>query len=86
MTNKKTPDTDPQIPAVKHSQEQENILTETHPELAIPEFADKVKDLMNYAYQQSQPSEGQAPTEHHQKFADWCNALGDLWREVKSHA
>ena len=75
-------DTDPQIPVVKPDE----LKTETHPEIAIPDFAEKVNELMNYAYLMSQPGNGQAPTEHHQKFANWCNHLGDLWREVKSHA
>jgi len=46
-------------------------------------FADKVEDLMNHAYQQSHSD---AQPEHHQKFADWCNHLGDLLREVRKHA
>jgi hypothetical protein len=69
------------LPAIKP-----DLKTETHPETAVSSFAGKVEDLMNHAYQQSQPAEGQNATEHHQKFANWCNHLGDLWREVKKHA
>lgn len=50
--------------------------------LTVKGFADKVEKLMNEAGSQSHPD---AQPEHHQKFADWCNALGDLWREVKQH-
>ena len=68
MTKKtETPDTDPQLPAVKVAEQPAT-------------FASRIEDLMNYAYQQSQV-EGK----HQQRYADWCNALGDLWREVKSH-
>lgn len=48
-------------------------------------FADKVEDLMNHAVQQSIPEQGTPATEHHSRFANWANALGDLWREVKKH-
>ena len=79
---KKDDDTTQHLPAI----ETEELKTETHPETAVLGFADKVQDLMNHAYQQSQPAQGQQSTMHHQKFADRCNSLGDLWREVKKHA
>lgn len=80
MTNKKTetPDTDPQIPVVKAV---ENPKSSTPEELALSHFIISLEGLMNEAYQQSQ-NEGELQS----KWADWCNALGDLWREVKSHA
>ncbi len=68
------------LPAIKP-----DLKTETHPEAAVSAFATKVEGLMNEAYQQSQPAEGQLASDHHQRFADWCNHLGDLWREVKKH-
>jgi hypothetical protein len=76
MTNKKTEvsDTDPQLPVVG------GFKAETPPEIIAQSFADKLEELMNEAYQQSQV-EGELQS----KFADWCNHLGDLWREVKSH-
>jgi hypothetical protein len=67
-----------QMPAVKPQDEQKS-------ESPVQSFAKKVEDLMNHAYQQSQPAQGQESTEHHQKFAKWCNHLGDLYREVKQH-
>lgn len=76
-------DTTQQLPAIKT--DPGALKTETHPENAVLDFADKVQDLMNYAYHQSQPANGQLTLARHQKFADWCNALGDLWREVKKH-
>lgn len=72
--------------AKKTDDHTQDLLTENHPETAVPAFADKVQELMNHAYQQSQPANGQEATEHHQRFASWCNTLGDLWREVKQHA
>lgn len=75
-------DTTQHLPAIKHAEQK----TETHPETAVSNFADDIEDLMNHAYQQSQPAEGQPASEHHQRFANWCNHLGDLWREVKKHA
>lgn len=65
-----------QLPAVKV----EDLKTKTNPENVVSAFAMSIDHLMNQAYQQSQV-EG----EHQQKFADWCNHLGDLWREVKQH-
>lgn len=59
---------------------------ETPPEIVVQSFADKVKDLMNHAVQQSIPAPNQQATEYHGRFANWANALGDLWREVKQHA
>lgn len=79
MTSKKTDihDTDPQLPVVKLS----GFKAETPPEVIAKSFAGKLEGLMNEAYQQSQV-EGDLQS----KWADWCNHLGDLWREVKQHA
>lgn len=77
MTSKKTDtthDTDPQLPAAKA----------VTVEPAVKSFATKIEQLMNEAYQRTQ-DELVDPVEK-QKFADWCNHLGDLWREVKQHA
>ncbi len=81
MTKNTSSDTDPQLQAVKP----DDIKPETDP-VAVPSFADKVEDLMNHAIEQSIPAPNQPATEHHQKFAAWANALGDLLREVKQHA
>ena len=70
------------LPAIKPTEQK----TENHPETAVSSFAKKVEDLMNHAYQQSQPANGQLSTALHKNFADWCNHLRDLWREVKKHA
>lgn len=75
-------DTTQHLPAINLG----GFKAETPPEIVVQSFAKKVEDLMNHAYQQSQPAEGQPATEHHRKFADWCNHLGDLWREVKNYA
>lgn len=71
-----------QLPAIKPQE----LKTEAHPETMIKTFAEKVESLMNQAVHASVPANGQASTEHHQKFAHWANHLGDLWREVKQHA
>lgn len=80
MTKNTSSDTDPQLQAVKP----EDIKPESDP-IAAPSFADKLEDLMNQAVQQSIPAPSQPATEHHQKFAKWANALGDLWREVTQY-
>lgn len=74
-------DTTQHLPAIKPAEQK----TENHPETDVSAFAKKVEDLMNHAYQQSQPTEGQPSSKHHQRFAEYCNDLGDLWRKVKKH-
>lgn len=69
---KKDDDTTQQLPAVAPVEQPSN-------------FADKIEDLMNHAVHQSIPDQGEQATEHHSRFANWANALGDLWREVKHH-
>jgi S-formylglutathione hydrolase FrmB len=69
-------DTDPQLPTVPAV-----LITpaKSTPDQPV-DFANKLEDLMNHAYQQSQDGE------HKHLWAAWCNELGDLWRKVKAHA
>lgn len=74
-------DTDPQLSAVKlpapSKETIEDIGLQGVP-VKVVVFANQIEELMNVAYQQSQVDG--------QHWADWCNALGDLWREVKRYA
>ncbi len=65
-----------QVPAIRP------VKVEPQPE---PTFVEKLEALMNHAVQQSIPAKGEQATEHHHHYAQVANALGDLWREVKSH-
>lgn len=77
-------DTTQHLPAIKLDEQKSVKPDPDYP--TVKGFAARIESLMNEAYQQSQPAEGQPATEHHRKFADWCNHLGDLWREVKNYA
>ena len=83
--------TDPKLPSPTQEAPVEQTATqeapaETHPELAVQPFADKVEALMNEAHTQSQTANAQEPTAHHQKFRHWAGYLSDLWNAVKEHA